>query len=302
MDLGNFDLNLLVVLHTLLLERSVSRAARRLNLSQPALSASLKRLRTALQDPLLVRDGLHMVPTPRAEQLMEPLRSILGNIENLVASPEAFDPKQVQRTVRIGTNDYGAFILIPKLLKRWQAIAPGIDVEVWEIAKDATESIADPSIDLLISDSWSLRECPCQEVLFAESFTCLVRQNHPRIQSTLSLENYLAEEHVLVSPRGRVLGNVDAVLSEQGLQRRVRLTLPHVLAVPAAIAATDCLVTLATRIAGRLATDYGLRQLPPPIPLEAFNISMAWSTRKANEPVVRWLRAELKAVTTHLNG
>jgi DNA-binding transcriptional LysR family regulator len=302
MDLQNFDLNLLVVLDALLTDRSVSRAAQRLNLSQPALSASLKRLRTALQDPLLVRDGLHMVPTPRAEQLMEPLRSILGNIESLVASPEAFDPSQVQRTVRIATNDYGAFILIPKLLKRWQAIAPGIDVEVWEIAKDATESISDPSIDLLISDSWSLRDCPCQEVLFAESFTCLVRQNHPRIQSTLSLENYLAEEHVLVSPRGRVLGNVDAVLSEQGLQRRVRLTLPHVLAVPAAIAATDCLVTLATRIAGRLAADYGLCQLPPPIPLEAFNISMAWPTRTANEPVVKWLRAELKAVTTHLNG
>jgi DNA-binding transcriptional LysR family regulator len=300
MDLQNLDLNLLVVLDALLSDRSVSRAAQRLNLSQPAVSASLKRLRTAFQDPLLVRDGLHMVLTPRAEQLIEPLRSILTEIEHLVALPAAFDPSQVQRTIRIGTNDYGAFVLIPLLMQRWETYAPGITVEVWELGRDV--SITDETIDLRVCDSWSLKSHPCQEVLFAESFTCLVRQDHPRIRSKLSLKQYLAEEHVLVSPRGRVLGNVDGTLAELGKpQRRVRLTLPHVLAVPAAIATTNCIVTLATRIANRLAADYGLRQFPPPIALAEFNISMAWSVRTTNEPIIQWLRAELSAIVAGLN-
>jgi DNA-binding transcriptional LysR family regulator len=299
MDLRSFDLNLLVVLDALLTDRSVSLAAQRLHLSQPALSASLKRLRTALQDPLLVRDGLHMVLTPRAKAMAESLRAILSEVDRLVSLPKEFDPSQERRTVRIGTNDYGAFVLIPLLLQRWQFIAPGIDVEVWEMGRDLTKF--DESINLIVSDGWSLKALPCQEILFEESFTCLVRKGHPRIQSTLSLEQYLIEEHVLVSPRGRVLGHVDAVLSEQGLQRKVRLTLPHVLAVPAAIAATDCIVTLATRIAARLAADYGLCQLPPPLAAGNFNVSMAWPARNANEPLVRWLRAELTAVAVQLD-
>ena len=300
MNLQNLDLNLLVVLDALLSDRCVSRAAQRLNLSQPALSASLKRLRTAMQDPLLVRDGLHMVLTPRAEQLIEPLRSILNEIERFVAPPEAFDPSQIQRTIRIATNDYGSFVLIPLLLNRWKAIAPGIDVEVWEMGR--SDAIADQAIDLWICDQWSLRGYPCQEVLFSESFTCLVRQGHPRIRSKLSLEQYLAEEHVLVSPRGRVLGNVDAALAELGeSRRRVRLTLPHVLAVPAAIAATDCIVTLATRITKRFAADYGLNRLSPPIVLSEFEIAMAWSVRTANEPISQWLRTELRGICEHLN-
>lgn len=306
MDLRGFDLNLLVVLDALLTERSVSLAAQRLHLSQPALSASLKRLRAVLQDPLLVRDGLHMVLTPKAEQMMEPLRAILCNIEQMMTLPEEFDPQQMQRTIRIGTNDYGAFVLIPLLLQRWQAvgsslptgIAPGIDLEVWEMGRDVTKF--DESIDLMVTDGWSLRAAPCQETLFVETFTCLVREGHPRIKSQLSLEDYLAEEHVLVSPRGRVLGHVDAVLSQQGLQRKVCLTLPHVLAVPAAISATDCIVTLATRIANRLAADYDLRPLPPPLAAGSFNIVMAWPARTANEPLVRWLRAELHAIADQL--
>jgi DNA-binding transcriptional LysR family regulator len=122
MDLRSFDLNLLVVLHTLISERSVSNTAKKLNLSQPATSAALKRLRVALGDRLLVRDGLQMVLTPRAEELLAPLEAILGEIERTLTSPEPFDPAKVERTMRIATNDYGAFILIPTLMNRLQSI------------------------------------------------------------------------------------------------------------------------------------------------------------------------------------
>lgn len=297
MDLRSFDLNLLVVLRTLIAERSVSNTAKKLHLSQPATSAALKRLRLALGDPILVREGLHMVLTPRAEALFGPLEAILGEIERTLISPEPFNPALVDRTLRIATNDYGAFILIPSLMQRLQSIAPHLNVEVWELGRDALAALKEGKIDLAIADAWSLKDCQCSEVLFTESFTCLARKDHPRIQGTLTRDRYLEEDHILVSPRGRVLGNVDAALAELGLpERRVRLTLPHVLAVPAAVAATDGIVTIAARIAQRLAVEYQLQVLVPPIALNSFDVAMAWRSVVTNDPAIMWLRQELRDI------
>jgi DNA-binding transcriptional LysR family regulator len=250
----------------------------------------------ALGDPILVRDGLQMVLTPRAEELLAPLEAILGEIERTLTSPEPFDPARVDRTLRIATNDYGAFILIPPLMNRLQSIAPNINIEVWEIGRDAIAALKEGKIDLAIADGWTLKQCQCTEVLFSETFTCLARADHPRIQGELTLDRYLAEEHILVSPRGRVLGHVDAVLAQQGWERRVRLTLPHVLAVPAAVAATDGIVTLASRIAHQLAASYQLQLLSPPIDPGNFQVAMAWRSPLTSDPAIRWLRGELIAL------
>jgi DNA-binding transcriptional LysR family regulator len=296
MDLRSFDLNLLVVLHSLIAERSVSNTAKKLHLSQPATSAALKRLRVALGDRILVRDGLHMVLTPRAEELLAPLAAILSEIERTLTNPVPFDPANVERTMRIATNDYGAFILIPPLMQRLESIAPNINVEVWEIGRDAIAALKEGKIDLAIADGWTLKQCQCTEVLFSENFTCLARADHPRIQGELTLDRYLAEEHILVSPRGRVVGHVDVVLAQQGWERKVRLTLPHVLAVPAAVAATDGIVTIASRIAHQLAASYDLQILSPPLDVGDFQVAMAWRSPLTNDPAIQWLRSELIAI------
>jgi DNA-binding transcriptional LysR family regulator len=296
MDLRSFDLNLLVVLQTLIAERSVSNTAKKLHLSQPATSAALKRLRVALGDRILVRDGLQMVLTPRAEELLIPLEAILGEIERTLTSPAPFNPAQVDRTMRIATNDYGAFILMPPLMNRLQSIAPNINIEVWEIGRDAIAALKEGKIDLAIADSWTLKQCQYNKVLFSESFTCLARADHPRIQGKLTLDKYLAEEHILVSPRGRVLGHVDAVLAKQGWERKVRLTLPHVLAVPAAVSATDGIVTIASRIAHQLAASYDLQILSPPIDINDFQVAMAWRSVLTNDSAIQWLQSELRSI------
>jgi DNA-binding transcriptional LysR family regulator len=296
MDLRDFDLNLLVVLHTLLLERSVSKTAERLHLSQPATSAALNRLRKALNDPILVREGLRMVPTPRAEQFAEPIQAILSAIEHTLATPQPFDPRIINRTFKIATNDYGAFIIVPPFMQRLGAIAPGINLEVWEIAHDIEAVLRQGDMDLVIADAWTLRHCKCTETLFSETFTCLVRQNHPRIRIQLTLEDFIKEIHALVSSRGRVEGNVDAVLSQQGLQRYVGVTLPHILAIPAVIASTDLIVTLASRIANHFASDYALKIFSPPIALDSFEIAMAWPNRMTHDPAIQWLRSELMKI------
>jgi DNA-binding transcriptional LysR family regulator len=261
-----------------------------------------------LGDRLLVRDGLQMVLTPRAEELLAPLAAILGEIERTLTNPEPFNPAKVERTIRIATNDYGAFILIPTLMNRLQSIAPNINVEVWEIGRDAIAALKEGKIDLAIADGWTLKQCQCTEVLFSETFTCLARADHPRIQGELTLDRYLAEEHILVSPRGRVLGHVDAVLAQQGWERRVRLTLPHVLAVPAAVAATDGIVTIASRIAHQLAASYDLQILSPPILLgrgsaneiNDFQVAMAWRSALSNDPAIQWLQSELRSICVEM--
>ena len=171
MDLRGFDLNLLLVLHLLLMERSVSKTAERLQLSQPAVSAALNRLRTALKDPILVRDGLQMAPTPRAEQLVEPVQAIVTAIERTLADPKPFDCRSISRTFRIATNDYGAFILMPFLLNRLQKIAPQVTIEIWDIALDVETALREGEIDLVVADAWTLRHCKCRETLFPETFT-----------------------------------------------------------------------------------------------------------------------------------
>lgn len=296
MDLRGFDLNLLVVLHILLKERSVSKTAERLQLSQPAVSAALNRLRTALKDPILVRDGLQMVPTPRAEQLVEPVQAIVSAIEQTLADPQPFDYSSISRTFRIATNDYGAFVLVPFLMNRMQKIAPHLTFEIWDIALDVETALREGEIDLVIADAWTLRNCKCRKTLFSETFTCLVRQNHPRVDTQLTMDDYLQEKHALVSARGRVTGNVDIALSQQNKQRQVQITLPHILAIPAMMAATDMIVTVATRIANRFAVDYHLQTFPPPITLGGFDIAMAWPHRMDNDTAIRWLCDEIAAI------
>ncbi|HBC41941.1 MAG TPA: LysR family transcriptional regulator [Pseudanabaena sp.] len=296
MDLRNFDLNLLVVLHTLLVEQSVSKTAEKLHLSQPATSAALNRLRAALKDPILVRDGLQMVATPWASQLLEPLQTILASIEQALVSPDSFNPSTVSRTFRIATNDYGAFLLMPSLLHRWQAIAPNINLEIFELPKSLETFPEQGELDLLVADAWTLRHCKCRQFLFPETFTCLVRQHHPRIQTQLTLKQYVQESHALLSTRGRVSGNVDIALKTQNYQRYVQVTLPHILAIPAVIASTDLVVTIATRIADRFAMEYALKTFPPPIPLDSFDVAMAWQNRMGNDQAIQWLRSEFVAI------
>ena len=297
MDLQAFDLNLLVVLDALLAERSVSKAAKKLNLSQPAVSAALNRLRAALDDPILVRAGVKMVPTPQAEQLTMPIQEILANIEATLASPIAFDPQTISRKFRIATKDYGAFVFIPELMRRVEINAPSVELEVWDTGLEVGRALQNGDIDLAVTDAWELRHCKCTEILFRETFTCLVSQNHPRIKENLALDQYVQEQHALISVRGRVTGNVDVALRKQGLERRVRLTLPHILSAPAVIASTGLIVTMATRIATRMAGEHPLKTFPPPVDLEGFDIAMAWHPRFANDSALQWLQHEIRLVS-----
>ena len=228
MLLRNIDLNLLVVLDALLTEKHVTRTGVRLHLSQPAISHSLNKLRVLLDDPLLIRQGNEVVLSALAQNLQAPLKEILGQIETLLGQSIDFVPADSQRTLRIAMSDYGAAIVLPKLLVQLRAQAPGTSLVVIQDSRlGMLEQVGQGRIDLAIGVFPAPGADICTEVLFEETFTCLLDRRSLPENGVLDLDSYLARPHLLVSMDGNTRGEVDNVLRARGLKRRVAVNVPH---------------------------------------------------------------------------
>lgn len=295
------DLNLVRALDALLAEGSVTGAARRLGLSQPAMSHTLSRLRDQLGDPLLVRSGRGMVPTARAEALAPKLRAALGALDAALAETRPFEPATARRTFHIGTADYGEFVLIPPLLGRLADEAPGVDLWVRRQA---------PEAEILRGDDWELMVGPIHTVdevsgvrtraLFRERFVVVMRQGHPLLERPWTVESYAGARHAFIAPRGGRGGVVDSALAKLGLSRRIALAVPHFLVAPYAIASSDLVLTLAERVARAYAATLPLVIVEPPLPLPDFTMGMVWHERHQADPGHTWLRNLLVSVSESL--
>lgn len=293
MHFKNLDLNLLVVLDTLLAVRNVTRAAERLGLSQSALSHALARLRVALADPLFVRGPGGLKPTPRAEAMAAPLAQALAEVARAVSQPQAFVPGKSARRFRIATDDYLELVLLPKLLARVWREAPGINISVAPIGPALGRELAEGRIDAIISVEGVLGSLPgaCMQRLFSERFVCAVRKGHPRVRKVLTLEAFIALPHALVAPRGRSGGIVDAALAKIGRRRRVAIEVPHFLVAPHIVRASDVVLTIGDRVA-KLISD-GLQLMPPPLELPGFDVALFWHERNNTDSAHQWFRKTL---------
>jgi len=296
LDIRRFNLNLLRVLAAVLAESQVSSAARRLNLSQPATSAALTQIRNALGDPILVRDGAGMVLSPFAEQLRPKVQRLLAEIEVTLTAPGVFAAANSQRNFQILSNDYAVAVVLSPLLELLRREAPLVTVEILPLEDHCVERLAGDAYDLAIRDAWSLRSARSFRTLFAEDYVCIARRDHPRLSAQPTLDEFLAEGHVLISPRGRVPGAVDAPLRRMKRKRRVAITLPHFLAGPAVVVRTDFLMTIPRRIAHQYSGLYALRIFPPPLRVRGFEVAIAWPPRKAGDPAVAWLRDRVQSL------
>jgi DNA-binding transcriptional LysR family regulator len=274
----------------------VSAAARRLNLSQPATSAALARLRRALDDPLLVRAGSQMTPTPRAEELRPKVRQLLADIEQTFFRRTEFDPTLSDRAFRLAANDYAVNAVLSPLAQRLRRLSPRTRLEILPLEDDFERRLANDDYDIAIRDRWSLRSSQRLETLFHEDYVCIVRKGHPRLSRKPTLEEFLSEGHVLISPRGRSPGVVDAALDRIKRKLRVAVTLPYFLAAPAVVARTDFIMTIAHRVALQLAPPLGLRIFASPIQLRGFEVAMAWRRRTEADAAVSWLKEQLRQV------
>ncbi len=303
--LEGLDLNLLVALRALLVERHVTRAAARVGLSQPAMSHALSRLRDLLGDPLLVRTPSGMRPTPRAEAMTAPLERALEDIGRLIASPAAFDPRLSTRKFRIASNDYMELVLFPRLLPRLWAEAPDIDVRLVNLDGGADRDLAEGRLDLAIGVVGQLAEVETprglrSKELLSDGFVCVVREEHPVVKKRLSLDDFVSLPHALVAPRGEGGSVVDSALARIGKKRRVAVEIPHFLVAPHVVREADLLLTLASRIAVTLAPLLGLRQLAPPLELPRFTMTMVWHERQHVDPAHVWLRDLIASVAKDL--
>jgi len=288
------DLNLLVILDALLEERSVTGAARRLGVTQSAVSHALVRLRDQFGDPLLVRTSTGMTPTLRALELREPIRSSLATLRDVTRSGTRFEPRTASRTFTIAMTDQIGVVLLPALHARLSVRAPGVDLRVIPVVRNIERALESGAAELVVSGAFTPVEAPglYRQRLFDEPLVCLVRKAHPIVQGRITLEQFCSLPHALVAPRGG-RGVVDALLEERGLSRRVAVVLPHFLPAPFLIAASDMVLTVAESVARAVAAVVPLRLVAPPFELPRATYSQVWHQRSHDDPGHKWLRSQV---------
>lgn len=260
------DLNLIRTFVAIYETKSVSAAAKRLSITQPSVSYSLTRLRDLLHDPLFTRTRDGMVPTFNATQLFNAFKQSLDSIEAAIAATRKFDPTRSERSFRLALSDLGELHFLPHLLREFQSVAPSIGLEVVQIDSESiAQWLQTGYVDAAVGNLQFVGGQVRKSALFSESYSCLLSASHPAIGDSLSLEDYVAASHVVVAPfTGHHL--VEDVMSEMGLSRKIVLRVPHFTSLFSAIASTDLLLTLPTRIASAFAEEGRLRVLPLPFP------------------------------------
>ena len=298
--LRGIDLNLLVVLDALLAERHVSRTAARLNMSQPAVSHALARLRHLFDDPLLIRRSGRLVPSARAREIAPVLTEALRQVRE-VLGPGGFDPAREKRAFRLAMSDYGSAVVLPGLLKKLRREAPGIDLAITQASREAmVQLVLDGECDLALGVFPDLPERIEVEQLFLEHFACLADREGLAGRGRLDLEAYLARPHMLVALKDEANTEIEMALRAIGHVRRVAVTLPHWGNAPRLIQGTDLVLTVARKALGGHERDPALVIFEPPFSIPSFPFVQVWHERRGGDPAHLWLRNAVARVSRSL--
>jgi LysR family nod box-dependent transcriptional activator len=303
MNLAGVDLNLLVALDALLAERSVTRAADRLGLSQPGMSNTLARLRKLFGDPLLVREGMALVPTPRAEALRQPVQEALGLIQQALAGRPGFDPARDRATFTVSCSDYSLLMLIGPLVRRLAATAPGLTIQVLPRVADAVRLLRDGEADLVIEPAEIMPGVTLPSLrLFADRWVCCVWAGTAEVGEQMTMETYLRLGHLVYSAvRGHPVSIVDTYLAQAGLARRIEFTVESFLLAPFLLQGTDLVAVVPERASGHLRRTADVRFLEPPLPLPAITEMLWWHPRHTADPAHAWLRGRITEIAAELD-
>ncbi|UTV29184.1 LysR family transcriptional regulator [Photobacterium atrarenae] len=294
--LRRVDLNHLVTMQALLSEKHISRAAVRLNKSQPAVSHSLAYLRRVFDDPLLIRKGGKFELTPKAAELKKPLDEALSQLGTLF-EPPAFSPELADRTFRIAMSDYGAQVILPPLLREIRAVAPNIKLVVTQGSRDAMiTQVIDGEVDLAFGVFPNIPYELQSETLFQEAFVCVADSATLPECGYLDLSAWLARSHLLVALREGSDNEVDSALHKIGHTRNISMVLPHWGVAGNLVAGTDLILTVAARTLEQFATDKNLTIFRPPFHIDTFDFDTIWHQRKTSDSAHLWLRQMIQRV------
>ena len=303
MNIGGIDLNLLIAFESLMDERHVGRAAKRVGLSQPAFSNAIGRLRIRLQDPLFVRGVQGMVPTPRAERLAGPIRSALSQLRQTFEAPHSFDPSVSAQRFRVGLSDDVELRLVPLFAR--SMLSGELQMQTrrldWLFTVPEAE-LRNGTLDLAIGyfpDARHLAPSLVMEPLSEESNVVIARRGHCMWKGKLTLEEFTKLDHVAVIYRNQQWGLIDNELASRGLRRRLRLALPHCLSVLHAVASSNLVACIQESVVERFGKGLNLVSYPEPLGLPPFILRMVWHRQRDNDPSHRWLR---ELVVNELSG
>lgn len=294
MNLRSLDLNLLLIFDAVYNERSISKAAVKLHLSQPTVSNALARLRERLQDPLFERSAQGMHPTSRAKTLAEPIRQALDVLERGFRGDDDFDFAHSDREYVIAVEDYGETIILPRFVDWLAKVAPRIRIRIRpEPAALLKGEMRDGAVDLAL-DYFALQETGYRsECVLTETLLTLSRRDHPTVAERLSLEAYLALRHVVLAPRGSARPMIDLALSKRGLQRQIAVTVPHFLSMPMMVQSSDMICTLPRRMAHLYADHFHLKSHAVPLRIPRFPVYLIWHESAADDASHQWFRTHL---------
>ena len=295
-NISRIDLNLFVVLNAIYTEGGITRASERLSLTQPALSHALGRLRELLDDPLFVREGHAMVPTPLTQSLIGPIRRALNEIEGSLNQINVFEPQSSTRIFRIGMRHVVESGTLPQLAAKLQTAAPSVQLAaVFHDRETLHSELAlgelDAAIDIMLPRAPNLSFEP----LGGGGMVVAARKGHPRVNAALDLETYLALDHVLATSRRHGLGLEDLALQRSGLQRRVTVRCQHYWTACQLVARTDLVLTMPERYALDANRALDNQVVPFPLSVPANDVYMYWHANAENEPGNVWLRSQIKS-------
>ena len=301
-EMENFDLALFAKLDALLQEASVTSAARRVGISTPAMSHALAGIRERLGDPLLVRAGRKLVLTPRAEALRPKVHRIVVEAALALAPEPPFLPRELDRSFVIHASDYVLAVLGSELSRLTHAEAPKLTLRFVPNSPEDAAALRSSAADLAVGIYPTLPPELRLRQLLTDRHVCVVRVAHAAAKQRLSLQKYVAMEHVQVAPRGQPGGYVDDMLAEKGLQRKVVRAVPYFLAALLLTSQTDYVLTIPERIAKALAPRFGLRILEPPLTLRPYALKVVWHPRFDSDAGHAWLRDALVRAARKVAG
>ena len=298
--MDTIDTRLLAVFDEIYKARSVSAAALALDLAQPAVSVALSKLRHHFDDPLFVRTSVGMEPTPFGEGLVRPVRAALEALDLVLGHRHEFAPASSGRTFRICMTDISQLVLLPRLWQTLRVSAPHIRIDILPLSSAIARQLESGEADLALGYMPQLEAGFYQSLLFNQTFVCMTSAHHPRIRDGLSLQQFQAEDHAVISSSGSAPLLIDDEIARLGLTRRITLKIPNFIGAALVVEHTDLIITIPERLGDVLRGRGALRTFAVPFALPQYAVKQHWHERYHNDPGSRWLRrliAELLTTT-----
>lgn len=302
-NLWSFDLNLLVAFDALMRERSVTRAATRLKIQQPAMSHNLATLRLLFDDELFVRVGQVMKPTSRAERLAVGINQILSLAQHSITASDEFCPEQEERTFTLGFSSELEVLTMPKLTAQVQRCAPGIRLLARTVQPEHVHRMLDEGdIDLAVGCFSDGAERHRRKFLFEQSLLCCFNPAYLDLKLPVSRSDYLAQRHALVSQNASIRGCLEGAVREAGVELNMAMAAPEFLTVLSTAMQSPVIATLPARIVMQYAPLMGLAMSPVPFEFSVTPISMVWAARSDSDPAAEWLRQQVEPVLAQIEA